>query len=129
MSLKERTCKACKRDYVPTGANQKYCKPCGVENAKRIGKECDKRLYKKKGRIKTFGLTEQQYDQMLSTQDECCAICGKHQKEFKRSFAVDHCHTTEKIRGLLCMKCNLLLGYANDNIDILASAIRYLDRK
>jgi hypothetical protein len=40
--------------------------------------------------------------------------------------AVDHCHTTGKIRGLLCSKCNPALGAFNDNIEILNSAIKYL---
>lgn len=39
---------------------------------------------------------------------------------------VDHCHTTNDIRGLLCRHCNLLLGHAKDRVVVLQAAIRYL---
>jgi hypothetical protein len=59
-------------------------------------------------------------------QDFRCAICQRHQSEFKISLAVDHCHETGTVRGLLCYPCNTLLGYAKDSTKILSSAINYL---
>jgi len=51
-----------------------------------------------------------------------------HQKRkgSKHLFAVDHCHQTGKIRGLLCFKCNMRLGYFNDDIALLKKALRYM---
>ena len=72
---------------------------------------------------KRYGLSKREYMKMLNAQQERCAIC--RQKSHRR-LAVDHCHTTGKIRGLLCLKCNSLLGYAKDNIETLMSAREYL---
>lgn len=58
----------------------------------------------------TFGLSKEEYYSMLCTQKGCCLICGKHQSKFKRNLAVDHCHTTGRVRGLLCTTCNSGLG-------------------
>lgn len=57
----------------------------------------------------TYGITEEQYLQLLAEQNGGCAICGK--PPGKRQLAVDHCHKTGVIRGLLCGRCNLGLGF------------------
>lgn len=53
-----------------------------------------------------------------------CEICGA--RPTKRLLSIDHCHKSGKIRGLLCDRCNFMLGYALDNIRILKRAISYL---
>jgi hypothetical protein len=77
-----------------------------------------------------YGLTVDQYDSMVKQQNNSCAICDivfdsgiKGTKPH-----VDHCHVTGRVRGLLCSKCNTLLGMANDNKVVLENAITYLDR-
>jgi len=75
-----------------------------------------------------YGLTKEQYNEMFVSQQGCCAICGRHQSSFKRRLHVDHCHTTNKIRGLLCASCNSALGKLQDSTDVLRSAISYLER-
>ena len=87
-----------------------------------------KRKYKKYRLRRKFGLTPEQYEQMLNVQESKCGICGKHQKEFKIALAVDHDHKTNEIRGLLCSKCNRLLGDSNDNSETLLNAIQYLNK-
>jgi len=82
-----------------------------------------------------FGITLIQYNDILSKQNGVCAICGKKETAFDkkqkvlRNLSVDHNHTTGKIRGLLCGNCNLLLGKANDNKQILINAIEYLTKE
>lgn len=73
-----------------------------------------------------YGITTDQYNDMFNRQKGDCAICGRHQSEFKRSLNVDHNHSTHTVRGLLCSNCNLIIGHAKDNIDILHKAILYL---
>lgn len=71
-----------------------------------------------------FGITLINYNEMLQKQNYKCAICFKAPDQER--LAVDHCHTTNKIRKLLCKQCNLILGNCKENPDILFSAINYL---
>ncbi len=77
---------------------------------------------------KTFGLTPEQYDQMLAEQGGGCAICGTTNPSTARikHFVVDHDHNTQKIRGLLCAKCNLGIGNLREDPEILSRAAEYL---
>lgn len=78
---------------------------------------------------KTYNITINDVDNLFKQQNDCCDICGKHIKGiFKRSYYIDHDHKTGKIRGLLCRECNLLLGFALDDIKILTMAITYLEK-
>lgn len=69
-----------------------------------------------------------QYEEMVKNQNGCCAICGRSEIELNRRLFVDHCHKTEKLRGLLCCRCNTLLGFGNDNPTIFINAIQYLNK-
>ena len=68
---------------------------------------------------------------MLKTQEGVCFICKNPEiTKFKgvvNPLSVDHCHKTGKVRSLLCVKCNALLGMADDNLEILQKAIDYLN--
>lgn len=67
-----------------------------------------------------------EYNAKFNEQDGRCAICGTHQSIVKNTLGVDHCHETNKNRGLLCTRCNLLIGEAKDDASILQRAIVYL---
>jgi hypothetical protein len=75
--------------------------------------------------LKKYNLTYDQYLQMLKTQNNCCAICKKEFENNKHTH-VDHCHDTGKVRGLLCNKCNLGIGYLRSSPEIAESAANYL---
>ena len=86
-------------------------------------------------RLKRYGLTLSDYEAMLAAQGGKCAICQGVPNERRTvsgrvyvQLDVDHCHATNKVRGLLCYNCNAILGQARDNVDILRAAIRYIDR-
>lgn len=79
-----------------------------------------------------YGISVEQFNAIRKDQDGCCAIC-KTKLEIKKDstfrskkVAVDHCHTTGKVRGLLCSSCNKGLGLFRDNEALLESAIEYL---
>lgn len=57
-----------------------------------------------------YGLTPEDYDRMLERQDNSCKICKRSCSSGKK-LAVDHCHNTGKVRGLLCASCNTRLGF------------------
>ena len=75
-----------------------------------------------------YGITLEDYNKMLLAQNSLCAICGKRDTRNKSmpNLAVDHCHQTGKVRGLLCDRCNFSLGGFEDNINLLNKAIEYL---
>lgn len=63
---------------------------------------------------------------MLARQNGRCAICNREPFGRWTTFYIDHDHTTGKVRGLLCQKCNAGIGLLMDSIPILFLAIRYL---
>ena len=67
--------------------------------------------YRKKCNLKRYNLTLDEYDQILTKQNYCCAMCKRHQSKFKIGLVIDHDHKTGKFRGLLCVRCNTGLYY------------------
>lgn len=81
-----------------------------------------------------YGITPEQYSELFHEQNGRCSICGNEEtarhnrsKEIQK-LAVDHCHTTGKVRGLLCMDCNRGLGKFHDDPERLQKAIEYLTK-
>lgn len=72
-----------------------------------------------------FGVTPIQYEVMFRAQDGRCAIC--RDPPGKKRLAVDHCHVSNVVRGLLCGQCNLMLGNGRDSIMNLRAGIAYLE--
>lgn len=95
----------------------------------RLDRKLNPDKYKNQDLKKVFGITLIEYKLMLENQQHKCKICNKHKNEFKKQLAVDHCHSTGRIRGLLCEKCNVGLGSFKDNIEVLTQAIEYLKGK
>jgi len=60
---------------------------------------------------KNYGITIDDYNKMFEEQNGCCKLCGRHQSEQKFRLCVDHNHETGRVRGLLCTRCNVGLGY------------------
>lgn len=80
---------------------------------------------------KNYGISAEQYTQMINDQNGVCKICGQPETRRDKSgklmrLHVDHCHSTHQVRGLLCHNCNVALGGFKDSIDNLQSAIKYL---
>ena len=71
-----------------------------------------------------YGIVEFDYDVLVAAQDNKCAICGTGPG--KKRLDLDHCHTTKRIRGLLCNNCNRGLGHFKDNPTLLVKAVEYL---
>lgn len=86
----------------------------------------DPKRYADYWRKKKYGLPRGEYARMLEAQGGVCAICRRPAAGEPRAFAVDHCHDTNQIRGLLCNGCNTGIGGLQHDVEILKSAIRYL---
>lgn len=81
--------------------------------------------------LRKYGLTPETYEALSNEQKGNCAICGLNENSINQRgthyrLAVDHCHDTGKVRGLLCSNCNTALGLFKDNPMFLNSAIKYL---
>jgi len=76
--------------------------------------------------ISRYGITKEDYNLMFEKQNGNCAICCKHQSLFKKSLHVDHCHSTNRVRGLLCSKCNQAIGLFKDSQESMLRACKYL---
>lgn len=97
-----------------------YCKLCYNEYQRQAAE----RLY---GGHKNFllnlryGISEQDVEGLMEKQEGLCAICRTQPAQH-----VDHCHKTEKVRGLLCFNCNGALGRFEDDVEVLQRAMQYL---
>jgi len=145
------TCKACdmqqNRQYLPqiqecarcgkvkfldqfyknehSGAHFTQCKECVNKKYPYIPETHRKHL------LDVYGITEDHYMQILEEQGGVCAIC--HQPETRQSngknlpLIVDHCHTTNVVRGLLCFKCNTALGFLGEDLERAISLLTYVE--
>ena len=81
---------------------------------------------------KQYKIRVEDYNRILDAQNGVCAICKGNEKSIAhtsnkiRNLTVDHCHATGKVRGILCSRCNRGLGFFQDNLENLKSAIQYL---
>lgn len=79
--------------------------------------------------VRKYGLSGEQYEALLERAGGICEICGRIPSEVSSKGAcVDHCHDSNKVRGILCHPCNAALGNFRDEPDVLRAAIAYLER-
>lgn len=112
------------------------CTPCFKEKvfvyseadapSNRKARRRDKRARRIEQVATTYGLSEEDYLQMIDAQGNKCAIC--EQKKEGKVLCVDHDHKSGKVRGLLCHNCNVGLGNFKDDPKIIVSAIGYLQK-
>ena len=77
--------------------------------------------------MKRYGLTEEAYQALLNTQKHVCAICGCPPKDKRKRWCIDHDHNSGKVRGLLCLGCNMGLGHFHNNAYVMRQAAKYLE--
>ena len=111
----------------------RWCKSCASESQKRYYQDKGKSHLRERQLKINYGISISDYDVMFDEQSGCCAICNTNIQEATLGpgahFAVDHNHDTGVVRGLLCMACNIMLGKARDNPDILRAGADYLESR
>ncbi len=129
-----RVCPKCKNNREESDfKSDRRCRFCNNERT---------RLYKKAhplkvndlnriARYRKFGFTQEAYEKLLKDQDEKCAVCKKVETEKDnngriKTLAVDHCHTTNRVRGLLCAACNKAEGLLQGDVQRILALTDYL---
>lgn len=121
-----------------------YCKKCASQKyknwfsipenkakralGKRVKTPEDSRKRRNQRLKKEYGMTVEDYDRMLKKQDNKCAICGTDKPAGKGKLYIDHNHTTNQVRDLLCIHCNNLIGHCFESKERLQLAIEYLTK-
>ena len=118
-------CKSCGKEHEQSSREiQKNNRSMSCENYKPhnwTGIEKEDSFVRRK-----YGITLEQYYELLKIQNNGCAICGKTEEPDGRRLAIDHCHLSGDVRGVLCNNCNNGLGSFGDSIDGMLKAIEYL---
>lgn len=142
-----KTCPKCKQTKEldrfgftkTTNKHNSWCKDCTNIKNREYRKKYPERAKEQRIRHRTkhpdrikssdlkyeYGITLEEYNALCSQQNNACKICNNACRP-GRPLSVDHCHKTNKVRGLLCAKCNQGLGLFDDNVDKLIAAASYL---
>lgn len=111
----------CKHGHLLRWTASNNCVQC--DEAQR---ERHKRAAKYRRIAKEYGLTRDEYQQLVKAQLSSCAICGDY-KENSFELHIDHCHKSGKVRALLCSRCNQAIGLLRDSPELARAAAEYLE--
>lgn len=142
---KEIACFGVAKAYA--GGHRHQCRPCRTEESRKwansergqkllkdyreVNRETirEKRLkkYVDESVKRHFQITEEVFNQLLAQQGGGCGICGRLMSNHgRRRMVVDHCHTDGRVRGILCMKCNVGIGQLGDTDESIRRAFTYM---
>lgn len=139
---KEKNKRECNKNYNNTPERKEYLKKYRQVSENKIKENASGKRYSKRNPNvgknshlkRNYNISLDDYLVMALNQEFKCAICKNPEtsvdkkKNKVRDLAVDHCHVTGKVRGLLCWKCNTSIGRLKDSIEILQNAIDYLKK-
>ena len=120
-------CKSCMNEYTKRYREKNADRY--VAHAKKWAEENPekKRSNTRRSKLRHYGLTDIEYDNMCLQQNGLCAICGQKQDGKYKNLYIDHNHLTSKVRSLLCHKCNVGLGGFRDDPALLRAAADYIE--
>ncbi len=144
MTHETKTCNGCKQTLPierfsrRLNGHQHLCKPCQSVYQKNYVRKKDPVARAKANRkwrlLKTFGMSPEQYDEMLANQKGLCAVCNQpetlvhHLTKQTSPLSIDHCHVSGRVRQLLCNRCNTTLGKVADDPALLRRLADYLEK-
>ena len=125
------TCRSCnkiktlKHFYIRPDNNKSVtaCKIC-LKNYAKLRRKQFPNYYRSRN-LDKYGMTVAKYEAMFQSQKGLCAMC---RRKSERTLCVDHDHLTNRVRGLLCTSCNALLGFAQEDQEIIVAAYSYLSK-
>jgi hypothetical protein len=117
--FKPKPCRECGETFTPKAPSHLAC-----------SQTCADRMLSSRYLQRCYGITLRQYEKLRQNQENLCAICLREgfvmASHHKMKLVVDHCHTSGRVRGLLCHNCNRALGLLRDSDEVLRRAINYL---
>lgn len=108
-------CRECKKARARQSSAELYASS-ELNDEKRRQRKRDLRL------VYVYGITREELDKQIELQESKCYLCGVKPDKLH----IDHCHVTNKVRGLLCGNCNRGLGMFMDNVAVMEKAIAYI---
>jgi hypothetical protein len=127
--------KPCKKGHFKKYIANRACVQCQADLKARVKKENP--IHAKNQKFKhslkaNYGLSVEEYDRLFKEQNGVCAICKKPEtakfKDKIKKLAVDHCNNTSKVRGLLCLNCNMGIGKLMHDPKLLREAALYCEK-
>lgn len=134
--IMEKICTKCKEEksiedfYVRNKVNmirQCVCKECTKIRVRKRHQDNPDRT-RNNDLKRNYGITLNDHTAMFESQNGKCACCDKAGDGRWSKLCVDHCHSTGKVRDLLCRNCNMILGQVGDDADLLMSLVAYLQK-
>jgi len=138
--METNTCGKCRKDLPVTEFNKDRARKTGYAwQCKTCRKEYDQGYHaenrekhleamRRTAYARRYKMTVEEYDNLFAKQGNCCAVCGTSQGYASKRLAVDHNHDTGEVRGILCDRCNLVLGKVKDSPELLRDLALYLER-
>ncbi len=127
LTLTERKCWKCQTVKDACEFNRSMRQYSGLDPT---CKSCHRTLGRRHSLKTTYGINVERYEEMMSEQGGCCAICNKPESSVRsgriKYLSVDHCHKSGLVRGLLCQRCNAAIGLLNDDALLLRNAAKYV---
>ena len=129
-----RTCSKCGEtkpltDFYKTGKGERRHGSCKTCFKAKVAADKDPVRLRDLSLQRLYGITSEDYDEILESQGRVCGKCKRSPPDHRKKFlAVDHCHKTGKVRGLLCDNCNRGIGLLGDTVESLTEAVEYLKR-
>lgn len=103
----------------------KHCHSVMQKRYRKLNPEKFKRQHRAEKLKRLYGMSLEEYDRRVQEQSGKCAVCDKQPES---NLCVDHDHTTQQVRGLLCSPCNRAIGLLGDNTEGLTKALTYLGK-
>ena len=129
-------CKRCKTDKAledfargRSNGSHAWCKSCMAEYQITYKEKKGRDYFKNYNYMAQYGITLEEAKELLVSQSNACALCEKEVSwlpGFSASAHVDHCHSTGKVRGILCGSCNTALGKLGDSVESITKVLNYL---
>ena len=115
--------------YSDKNEYQRQWRALNKDKCRQYYDKLDKEKLREKAWSRRYGISRQNYENLLEKQGDSCAICKTMdvQRKGHTYFHVDHDHATGKVRGLLCDLCNRGLGYFKDDPYLMSKGVAYLE--